>query len=470
MAYADYYKEFPYNTILRLMAPVPLYNEACPGDIHAIGRRELAFSYSITKNGKVGTAFQRYQSLKTGGEVSLVVQLSRKLVNGRPIKIEIGPVYSLEPHITRKCHSRVEWRELIFDLDITPEYNGFRACPCTADPPPSFLCKLCWPFIAAGVHCLDYLLRIHFGYDDLLWTFSGRRGIHCQVLDPQAAVMSADARRTVSEFFERLWKADQQNSKGIFLDPRKPYLSHLYNSILLPRFERLVETTALNLSCNKALTVIANCFSSPRESQRIKLFLDDVAQNPRSSSDVWVQLSALATQLTCKDHLPKIVYSILFPKLDLGVTKAANHLLRCPMSIHHETEGIAVPLILEDIDSVDVVRLPCLRRRETLVNLKRYMADFELCLQSRLAFANFLVCMHCAESVQDLKKLPDNIVFMTNKFEWKEHQRQMHPTSLYTADISTLRMLIGRRSRREDGTQDWPLKVECYKTLNKKFG
>lgn len=470
MAYTEYYKEFPYEDIMRLLEPVRPYSEPYPIDDNPISRRELAFTYSISKNGKVENVFQRYQSFKADSEQSVLVQFSRKLVNSRPIKIEIGPVYSLEPQTTRKCDSRVDYRELIFDLDITPEYNELRNCPCVAEPSPSFLCKLCWPFITVGVHCLDYLLRTHFGYEDLLWSFSGRRGVHCQVLDPRASILSEDARRSLANFFERLWRADQQCSVGPFLDPRRLYLDHLYHTLLLPRFERLVETTALNLSCGKMLTIIANCFSGTREALAIKQFLDGLVQKPCASTEVWTQLRLIAAQFSCQHHLPKVVFAAIFPKLDLGVTKGVNHLLRCPMSVHHETDNIAVPLLVDQIDDLDPARFPCLRKRQTMLKLNEWKADFADCLRCRHSIANYLTCMHCAETVQELNKLPQSIMFSMDVSEWRVHQQAMHPGSSYTADASTLRALVNRRSRRPDGLQDWAVKVECYRQLDKKFG
>jgi hypothetical protein len=208
------------------------------------------------------------------------------------------------------------------------------------------------------------------------------------------------------------------------------------------------------------MTVIANVFSGPKETLIIKPFLDDLVQNPRSSADIWAQLRAMVA---------KIVFATLFPKLDLGVTKGLNHLIRCPMSIHQETDNISIALCLDRVDSMDPALFPCLRRKQTLRTLTDVQTEFAARLQCRQPFANFLVCMHCAEPIQNLYKLPKDILFGTDKIFWTIHREDSHPQSPYVPDTSTLRVLVNQRSRKPDGTEDWEQKMACYDQLNRKL-
>ena len=69
------------------------------------------------------------------------------------------------------------------------DYDSVRTCCSNAD-----ICKKCWAFISAAVKVLDKAIRNEFGYDKLLWVYSGRRGIHLWISDKEAMELT-DAQR-----------------------------------------------------------------------------------------------------------------------------------------------------------------------------------------------------------------------------------------------------------------------------------
>lgn len=82
-------------------------------------------------------------------------------------------------------------RELVFDIDMT-DYDSIRTC-CTG----ANICKRCWGFISAAVVVIDASIREHFGYQHLLWVYSGRRGIHLWVSDREAMELTDEQRKAV---------------------------------------------------------------------------------------------------------------------------------------------------------------------------------------------------------------------------------------------------------------------------------
>ena len=153
-------------------------------------RREFCFTLP-------GDVFVRYQSFKDDKE------LRKELKSKLPSKIDIGPVFNVDPS-KRLAYSggagsdRVfapTEREFVMDIDMT-DYDDVRTCCSAAD-----ICHKCWPLMTVAVKVIDQGLRDDFGFEHLLWVYSGRRGIHCWVCDKRARQLSNEARAAVAEYF-----------------------------------------------------------------------------------------------------------------------------------------------------------------------------------------------------------------------------------------------------------------------------
>jgi len=107
----------------------------------------------------------------------------------------------------RPGHLQPLKRELVFDIDMT-DYDSIRTC-CSGKG----ICRRCWGFIAAAVTVLDKTLREDFGFNHILWVYSGRRGIHCWVSDREAMDLTDDQRKSVMGYLEVIKGGKEQTKK-----------------------------------------------------------------------------------------------------------------------------------------------------------------------------------------------------------------------------------------------------------------
>ena len=83
--------------------------------------------------------------------------------------------------------------DLAFDVDLD-QYDHLRTCGCKGKS----ICDLCWiEFIVPAVQIIDKVIREGYSYKQLLWTFSGGRGVHLRVFDNEARRKDSQERELV---------------------------------------------------------------------------------------------------------------------------------------------------------------------------------------------------------------------------------------------------------------------------------
>lgn len=154
------------------------------------------------------------------------------LIDKSPHKIDIGAVFNVPP----KNHSSTEKRvfipvekEMVFDIDMT-DYDNVRTC-CEG----AKVCSKCWSYMACATHVLNDVLTKDFGFNCLLWVFSGRRGIHCWIGDEEARTMTNEMRSAVTEYLN-LGVGNEFSGQLELHSPMHPMLERAYR-FLEKRFE-----------------------------------------------------------------------------------------------------------------------------------------------------------------------------------------------------------------------------------------
>ncbi|KAI9045514.1 DNA primase subunit PRI1 [Aspergillus affinis] len=311
------------------------------------GNREFALTLQ-------NDAYLRYQSYATA-------DLFRKdILKMNPSRFEIGPVYNTNPRdrkTLRGGQMKPIAKELVFDIDLT-DYDDIRSCCEKAN-----ICGKCWAFVTMAMKVVDTALRDDFGFQHILWVYSGRRGVHAWVCDPRARSLPDDRRRAIAGYLD-LIRGGAQNGKRVNL--RRPLHPHMARSleILKPYF---AQTTLVD----------QDTFAGSEQAQRLLSLLPDKSLNDalrkkwesspdRSSTSKWADIDSLAKTgksstlkpTALRDAKQDVVLEYTYPRLDSEVSKKMIHLLKSPFVIHPGTGRICVPIDARKAGDFDPLSVP----------------------------------------------------------------------------------------------------------------
>ncbi|XP_060794052.1 DNA primase small subunit isoform X2 [Neoarius graeffei] len=272
-----------------------------------------------------------------------------------PYKIDIGAVYSHRPsqHNTVKSGTfQALEKELVFDIDMT-DYDDVRSCCSAAD-----ICSKCWTLMTIAIRILDRALREDFGFQHLLWVYSGRRGVHCWVCDEAARKLSVAARSAVAEYLSLVKGGEATVKKVVLSDPIHPFISQslFVAEHYFPQYAIIgQDLLGSKASVDKVLSLL------PEDVRKELLNTYQTEKNPMKR---WEQLRTAVHQkrMTSKKGAQyfdkEIMLQYCYPRLDVNVSKGVNHLLKSPFSVHPKTGRISVPIDLKNLDKFDPFEVP----------------------------------------------------------------------------------------------------------------
>ncbi|CEJ57061.1 Putative DNA primase [Penicillium brasilianum] len=325
------------------------------------GNREFALTLQ-------NDAYLRYQSYPTA-------DLFRKdILKMNPSRFEIGPVYSTNPRdrkTLRGGQMKPVSKELVFDIDMT-DYDDIRTCCKGAS-----ICHKCWAFVTMAIKVIDSALREDFGFEHILWVYSGRRGAHAWVCDPRARNLPDDRRRAIAGYLEIL-RGGSQSGKRVNI--KRPLHPHVTRSLdILKNY--FAQTTLID----------QDTFAGSEQAEKLLGLLPDKSLNEalkrkwdsspdRPSTSKWADIDALAktgksstlNTSTLRDAKQDIVLEYTYPRLDAEVSKKMIHLLKSPFVIHPGTGRICVPIDPSKADEFDPLSVPTVM--ELLAEIDAYDA------------------------------------------------------------------------------------------------
>jgi len=334
-----YSRLFPYSQFIRWLQ----YGNV---DKNYLAHREFSFTLE-------GDIYLRYLTFTSQTEFETA--LKKKC----PIKMDIGAVYNARASEHRRMtnFTPVE-RELVFDIDLT-DYDDVRNCCSGAS-----ICPKCWRYMTVAVQILNAALKEDFGFSNILWVYSGRRGIHCWVCDSQARKLSGQARSAVAEYLQLVSGGDQITKKVNLKGEMgvHPSVARAVK-IIKGSFQKLCledQDILGDGKWNKVLDLI--------QDSDLKEDLEKVMQSASNSVQRWNDLSNKVKNYvnskdwkkrkTSKSILQEIVLQFSYPRLDIAVSKGMNHLLKSPFCVHPKTGRVCVPFDANNVEKFNPDDVP----------------------------------------------------------------------------------------------------------------
>ena len=150
------------------------------------------------------------------------LSLRKDILRLNPSRFEVGPIYTANPRDRKTLRKSTAFRpmakELVFDIDLT-DYDEIRTCCNKAN-----ICHKCWSFVTMAIKVVDAALREDFGFQHIMWVYSGRRGAHAWISDKRARNMDDQKRKALAGYLEVVKGGAQSGKKVNVKRPLHPHL------------------------------------------------------------------------------------------------------------------------------------------------------------------------------------------------------------------------------------------------------
>lgn len=334
-------------------------------------------------NGK--TYWKRYLSFSEEDEFRDFIQTDE------PLRIEVGGFGCIPACFWRgqvlsarrfeEGRRYVTSSPLAIDVDVK-DYNDIRTCQCKHNKQQTCsdcgsseitngvscscewknlgqICRNCWAFVTSAMLVLEHILRSFWNFSDYYFFFSGKKGIHCWILDPETEDFTEEERSNFALSFDP-WEDSTRKKLADEVADR--------NSGFAADFDSLIETIFVNLIIGDGTLFF---FPNPEtwnsildafdmESMDVSIFdrftEKFIPTHKIDSCTLWEKIKDFLNS-NYDSHAAAVVkrrltYRYCFPRIDVEVTTRLIHAKKSIFSVHYETNRVSVPLLPHRLETI----------------------------------------------------------------------------------------------------------------------
>ena len=298
-------------------------------------KREICF----VKNNK----YYRYKAFLSAE------QLRSELLKYCPQTVHLGGMYNLALVQRKKLSTQFEGigKEFVIDIDLN-DYDDVRSC-CQGK---NDVCQKCWVIIKCAVEVLQYIFEFDFGCE-VMFVFSGRRGIHGWIFDQTFVDLDGYGRRQILHYIGRRNLAIVETIEQRFKICMKYFILRVSQENIFARdtYIEKIHSQIKNINIkhqfmNWVKTESGNALNTEAcVSEFIGIFDNFANKNPSLKDDILI-------------NKMEIIFDWVYPRLDEAVSKDLTHLTKMPFSVHPVTSKISLVMQASDFEDFDPLVTP----------------------------------------------------------------------------------------------------------------
>lgn len=169
-------------------------------------------------------------------------EMKKFMVSNSVESAYVGAVYDKPPSKTNRIqYLNWRYREFIFDIDLSDydavdpdgNYVGVRTCGCDKYG----YCKLCWPLVIDAATFIDETMIEDFGFKEMKWFFSGRRGVHGWVMENETKNLTNEQRTSILNYLTMINDPTRSQSIEEIPNEAKPLRNRIFSLLVKPYIE-----------------------------------------------------------------------------------------------------------------------------------------------------------------------------------------------------------------------------------------